>query len=288
MLKLSVQNLGEATVMIKDEEGYSTFVMEVPKGTTKTRDITTDVLQRLSAKLKVLETPITQTVGGTTITITQIAWSVLISSAGDIRASNEGLQGLPSLVDFRGPGYDNAAGNTDAVCGGTALLGGQTKASLNISESTAVLNLEAVKPGTPGNLISAAVVIGSGSLGISVITNAITVTTAAAGNTVAEIAAAINAHSAAKLLVQAGVGTAGDITVEQDAQYLTGGVGPGVSLTCGNTACTITELTATSITFDMSAGLSAVGRVISLEYRNGPHISRLTIPTLALESIPTL
>lgn len=280
MRTLQVQNVGEATVVIKDDEGYSSFVMEVAKGATKTADVTDDVLQRLSSKLRALETPVMGGTGNATI-ILAIRWSVLASSTADDRAMNEGLAGLPSLNEVQAASYSTGGGATDVVATGTGLLGNQEKASLAIVEGSAQLDLEAVAPGAPGNSISAEVVVGVGALAISVTSSKITITTQPAGDTVADIATAINAHATAKLLVQASEGAAGNITVAQDEALLTGGVGPGVSLTLGGTACSLTEVTDTQLTFDIAAGISAASQIVPLEYRNGPHISRLSVPVVA-------
>lgn len=279
MLKLQVQNVGEATVVLKDDEGYSNFVMEIPTATTKTAEVTSDVLQRLASKLKAMETPVMGGADGTTV-IMALRWSVLAGDADD-RGMQEGLAGLPSLNELQAASYSTGAGGTDVVATGTGLLGNQAKASLAIVQGTAQLDLEAVNPGAPGNDISAEVVIGGGVLAISVVGSKVVITTQPAGDTVAAIVAAINAHANAKLLVEASVGAAGSITAAQDEAYLTGGVGPGVSLTLNGTACVLTEVVDGQLTFDIPAGISAASRIVPLEFRNGPHVTRLSVPVVA-------
>jgi hypothetical protein len=278
-LKLQVQNIGLATVVLKDFQGYSDFVMEVATTETKTKNITQDVLQRLESQLKALETP-TYKSDGTTI-LSGIRWAVLADSALDDRSMPEGLAGLPSLNELRAASYSTGGGGTDVVATGTGLLGNQTKATRQIFVGTARLDLESVAPGAPGNSISCEIITPSGTLLVSVAGNKITVRPAAAGSTVAAIVAAINAHASAKLLVQTTEGVAGTFNAAVTEAYLAGGKGPGVSLTLNGTACVLTEVTNVQLTFDIPTGISAASRIVPLEYREGPHISRLSVPVVA-------
>lgn len=279
MLKLQVQNVGLATVVLKDPQGYTDFVLEVATTETKTKLITDDVLQRLTPQLQALETP-TYKSDGTTI-LTGIRWAVLADDALDDRSMPEGLAGLPSLNEFQAANYSTGGGATDAVATGTGLLGNQLKASLQVLVGTARLDLEAVAPGAPGNSISFEYVTPSSTLLVTVTGNKISVRPAAAGSTVSAIAAAINAHASAKLLVQATEGVAGTVTAAYTEKYLSGGKGPGVSLTLNGTACVLTAVTDTQLTFDIPTGISAASRIVPLEYREGPHISRLSVPVAA-------
>lgn len=279
MPKLQVQNVGEATIVVKDFEGYSDFIMEIAKGETKTKEVTTDILQRIAEKLKGLETPVYSSDG--TILIAGLRWSVLASDDLDDRAMQEGLAGLPNLTEFQAASYSTGAGATDVVAAGTGLLGNQVKASAQFLEGTARLDLEAVAPGAAGNDISAEIVAPTGVLTISVVANKITIQPASGGSTVADIVNAINTDADAKLLVQASVGVAGTVNAAVAEAYLMGGTGPGVSLTLNGTACVLTEVSDTQLTFDIPSGISAASRIVPLEYRNGPHVSRLSIPVVA-------
>lgn len=279
MSKLQVQNIGESTVVIKDPQGYSSFIMEIAKGQTKTADVTHDVIERLAPSLKELETPV---MAGSTL-LSGIRWSVLGSDDVDNRAEEEGLAGLPSLNELRAANYSTGGGGTDVVATGTALKGGQVAATLRVTNvaANARLDIAAVIPGAPSNDISVEIITPSSTLAVTVVSSKITVRPAAGGSTVAAIVAAINADATAKYMVEASVGVAGTINEAIAEQHLSGGVGPGVSLTLNGTACALTAISDTSMTFDIPSGISAASRIVPLEFRNGPHVSRLSVPVAA-------
>lgn len=282
MLKLQVQNIGLATITLKDPQGYSDFVMEIASGVTKTKDITADVLQRLETQLQNFETPVYNE-AGTTLLI-GMRWAVL-SASTDIRAIPEGPSGLPTLNELRLSSYDPAAGATDAVATGTGLLGGQTKATLQTLVGTARLDLEAVQPGTAGNDTTFEIVTPTSTLLITVVGTKITVRPALGGSTVAAIAAALNADAAAKYLIQATEGVAGTINAAVAETALSGGLGSGLQLTLGGTACLFTEVLNTQLTFDIPTGISATGRALPLVYRCGPHVTTLSLMALGATAV---
>ena len=288
MPSLHVTNVGEATVVLKDSQGYSTFVMEIAKGATETADVTQDVLERVTPSLQALEVPILDSLNNV---LAGIRWAALASSDIDDRAIAEGFAGLPSLIELQASSYDTVSGDTNVILTGTSLLGNQTKATLQIynAAKTLRLDLEAVTPGAPGNDISCEIITPSATLDVSVSGNKVTIRPASGGSTVADIVTAINTDPDALLLVQAAVGTAGTINAAIAETKLKGGLGAGVSLTLNGTACSITAITDTTITFDVAAGISASGSIIPLEYRNGPHISRLSVPVTVggVEPVPT-
>lgn len=282
MPKLQITNVGLATFIVKDFEGYTTFVMEVAAGATETRDISEDVLQRIAAQLRSMETPI-KTADGLTV-LAAIRWAVIGSDDLDDRAMQEGLAGLPSLNELRAASYSTGGGGSGVVATGTGLLGNQVAATGSISNAagTAKINLAAVIPGAPSNVITFAIATpAGGATVVAVVGNAITVTPLAGGDTAANIIGVINADPSAKLMVQATVGTAGSFTAAVSAVTLSGGVGPGVSLTLNGTACVLTEVLDTQLTFDIPTGISAASRIVPLDYRNGPHITRLSVPVVA-------
>jgi hypothetical protein len=276
-MKLQLTNVGQAPIVVKDQEGYTDFAVSVDPSSTEERSVSRDLVQRLAPHLKALETPVTDVESNILVAL---QWAVVADDDTDDRASNEGLAGLPMLTDLELAGYSTGSGNTDVVCNGTGLLGNQAKATLSIVEGTAQLDLEAVVPGAPSNAITVAITVGS-SLTVTVIGNAISIELPAIGDAVADIRDAINAHAAAKLLVQASQGAAGDITADVAATALAGGTGPGVSLAIGGTACSITALTDTELTFDAPSGVSAASQIVQLAYRNGPHLSQLSVPVVA-------
>jgi len=282
MPKLQITNVGLATAIIKDFEGYTTFVMEVAGGHTETKDVSVDVLQRIAAQLRSMEIPIVDPNAGTLLVA--IRWAVLASDDLDDRAMEEGLAGLPTLTELQLGNYSPSLGATGVLAVGSGLLGNQITATGYIANAanTARINLAATLPGAPSNAYALAIATpAGGSTVVAVVGDTITVTPLAGGDTAANIVTAINAHATAKLMVQATVGTGGNFTAAVAAQKLSGGVGPGVSLSLNGAACLLTEVLDTQLTFDIPTGISANGRVVPLEYRNGPHVSRLTVSTSA-------
>jgi len=278
MLKLQIQNVGEATVVVKDLEGYTDFVMEVEKGATKSKDVTNDLVQRMAEKLKALET--LQWNADGSLVLVGIRWSVLASDAGDDRGMVEGLAGLPSLNEYQNADYSTGSGETDLIATGTGLLGNQVKATKNIANvaADAQVDFEAVNPGAPGNAISVEFITPASTLAVTVAASKISIRPASGGSTAAAIAAAVNGDASAKLLVQATEGVAGTVNEAIAEQWLAGGIGSGVSLTMNGTACVLTEVLDAQLTFDVPSGISAASRLVPLEFRNGPHVSRLTVP----------
>jgi len=238
------------------------------------------VLQRIASQLRAMETPIKDADGNVVV---GIRWAVIASDDFDDRAMAEGLAGLPSLNELQAASYDNSSGGTDVVATGTGLVGNQIAATGSISNAagTARIDLIATVPGAPSNAVTIAIATPSGSTTVSVSSNAITVTPASGGDTTANLVTAINAHATAKLLVQASVGIGGNFTAAVAAKKLSGGIGPGVSLSLNGTSCVLTAVSDTQLTFDIPSGISAASRIVPLEYRNGPHVSRLSVPVVA-------
>ena len=52
MRKLKVTNIGPSPAVLKDQEGYSTFKMDVEPGQTGTQDITYNIYERLLPQLR--------------------------------------------------------------------------------------------------------------------------------------------------------------------------------------------------------------------------------------------
>lgn len=139
----------------------------------------------------------------------------------------ESRDALPQLYVASGSIGVNADGTNSLVLYGANLLAGRAKASGTIAGIT----LTALRPGTPGNDISLAIAVGAGALEVAVVGNAITVTLAADGSTVADIVDAINESDDALTLVDAAVGTAGLLTTATAATKLSGGTGEGFVVT---------------------------------------------------------
>lgn len=277
---LQLTNAGAAPIVIKDQEGYTGFVAEVAPSTTEEVEVTTDLLQRLSSQLVALETP-TYAADGTTILVA-LRWAVVASDARDDRTDGFDFAGAPTLTEFQGAAYSTTAGATNAVVSGTNLLGDQVAATLSVEDAagTMEMGLVATNPGAAGNDITCTVITPASTLLVSVVGNAITVRPASGGSTIAAIVSAINTHANARLLVQATTVTGGTLNEAVAVQSLTGGKGPGVSLSLGGTACVLVEVSDTSATFDIPAGISTSSYSAPLEFRNGPHVSRLTVPVV--------
>jgi hypothetical protein len=277
-MQLQLTNVGQAPIVVKDQEGYTDFVVSVAPSTTENVDVSMDLLQRLTPFLKALETPSLDVEGNILVAL---RWAVVADSE-DARSLRANLAGLPSLNEFQAGDYSTGGGATDAVATGTGLLGNQVQASLAVVEGSAQLDLQAVVPGAGGNDISFELATpAGGATVVAVAANKITVTPLAGGDTVANIAGVINGDAAAKLLVQATVGAAGNLTVAQAEKNLSGGEGPGVSLSLNGTACVLTEVTDTQLTFDIPSGISTATYIVPLEYQCGPHKSRLSVPVVA-------
>jgi hypothetical protein len=282
-MKLQIQNTGQAKIVVQDQEGYTDFVMEVAAGQTESKVVTRDLVQRIAPLLNAMEAAgDVRDAIGTTI-LKGMRWSVLLDATDEDRAVTEGLAGLPLLQELQLAGLSTGTPATDVVAVGTGLLGGQEKATLQVSNAagTAVLDFEAVAPGAPGNDISVVMVQGAGALGVVVTANQIEITTAAGGSTTAAIIAAVNGDADAKLLVQNSIDTAGTFDEDVAEAFLEGGEGPGVSLTAGDTALSLTEVSASQLTFDIPGGISTSGYIIPLVFRNGPHITSLSVPVVA-------
>lgn len=279
-MQLQLTNVGQAPIVVKDHEGYTDFAVTVAPSTTENVDVSQDLLQRLTPHLKALETP-AYDADGTTILVA-LRWSVVAGSE-DARSMRADLAGLPSMNEYQAANYSTGGGGSDVVATGTGMLGNQVQATLEVEDAAASmrLDLEAVNPGAPGNAISLEVITPASTLLVTVAANKITVRPASGGSTISAIAAAINAEATAKTLVQATEGIAGTLNEAVAEQWLAGGEGPGVSLSLNGTACVLTEVTDTQLTFDIPSGISAASRIVPLEYQNGPHKSRLSIPVAA-------
>lgn len=280
MPKLSVTNVGLATATIKDFEGYTTFSMQVAAGDTKTRDVGWDLIQRLAPTLRAMEVERKDALGNV---VSALRWSIQHSDDLDDRAMMEGLGGLPSLNELQAENYSTGGGGSDVVATGTGLLGNQVKATKDIANvaGSAQVDFEAVAPGAPGNAISVVFITPSSTLAVTVTANQIEIRPASGGSTAADIVTAVNGDADALLLVQASEGVAGTINEAIAEQYLEGGIGAGVSLALNGTACVLTEVTDTQLTFDIPTGISAASRIVPLEFQNGPHKSRLSVPVVA-------
>lgn len=137
-------------------------------------------------------------------------------------ASLPWITGGPELnwIDGGAP----AAAGGDIVLRGTSLLQSQTFDSIHITETTADLFIEMLKPGVSGFTVE--VVAGVGALSVAVAGSKLTITLAAGGSTVSAIATAINANAAdTDGIMRANEDVAGSITLDQADTALAGGAG---------------------------------------------------------------
>ena len=78
-MKLTIQNLGQATFVAKDPQGYTTFVCEVPGLTTTTFEVSPDVVYRIGPSLQdVVAHPILAPDGVNYLV--KIAWNAIASA----------------------------------------------------------------------------------------------------------------------------------------------------------------------------------------------------------------
>lgn len=95
MRKLRVENTGTSVVVIKDYEGYTDFVMEVPPGEVRiSQEITYDVIERLRPQLNAVPT---------------LSWNVLnepfVGGDSDAQDSVESRMGTPPVSPAIGERY---------------------------------------------------------------------------------------------------------------------------------------------------------------------------------------
>ena len=226
-------------------------------GTTKAKSITSGQLERLAPSLTAMETGLA------------ITWSVAADPALDPRAENSGDE-EPVVINGLSAAIIAAAGGP-LVIYGSGLLTGFTSATLKTGATNYITYQSQL--GAGGNVVSIKHLAGhdATTLGVSVLGNAITVQLAAAGSTLAQVAAAVNAYPAAAALVIATV-TGSAAAAAMAASYLTGGRGSTVAVRVGGLACAVTKLTATEIDVTvpglspLSDGNTAVVLVVS-----GPH-----------------
>jgi hypothetical protein len=175
---------------------------------------------------------LTRTAGMENVFVRSAAGGSVTISGSATLPSNNGTRTLQSLVN------DNDAVLVGQVfvpeTGLTVTLNGSpTQAFLEISEGGARLDIVARVAGADANAITVEIAVpAGGSTVVSVVSNAITVTPLLGGDTVANIAAAIQNHAAASNLVEATEGLAGNITAAQAAANLIGGAD---SMTNGGT-----------------------------------------------------
>jgi len=280
MLTLQIQNLGVAPIAFKDPQGYTEFSAEVAAVTTSTFAVSADLLDRLYTQLQGLETPVLAS-DGTTI-LAGIRWNVLASTA-DARVSPEGSSGLPVVNGVNVTAIDVSSGN-DATLSGAALITGQVKATALIGTTALGFTATAVVPGSAGNdiavVVNACPVTGE-AIVVGVVGSVITITPVHDGSTAAAIIAAVNADSVAKYLVLLSDGH-GTFTAAGIAhKHLATGAGPGVSVSANGTSCPIYATSPTAVSCTIPTTVATAGHVVSLDYRNGNHVSRLSLPVVA-------
>ena len=280
MPTLRITNVGETEITLMDPAGISDFSRTIAKSATVDVDVSQDLMERLAPLLKKLEGEARDATSGEIVS--GVRWSLLRGSSHDIRTLIEGVSGQPVLTELQAASYSTGTGAASVTLAGTGLLGNQTKGSKQITNGTGRLDLEAVVPGAPSNAYAFKTVMsGTSAPAVAVSNGVITVTVKTAGDTVANIFAAINAHASAKLLVKATAGVAGSFATAVSQVYLEGGKGPGASASLNGQALSILEVSDTVLKVVFPTGVSAASRVIPLDYKCGPHSSRLSVPVVA-------
>lgn len=263
------------------------FSITLNQGDTGIYTVTPGQLERIKPALMDMES---RTVDGEPL----MSWAIDRVLTDDERAEVTTLLTTPKLTQMVGAGI-NPAGVADLEFVGTNLLAAQTKATIDVGDdiTLGVVRYTAVKPGAPGNLITVKhVIAGLGTpLSVAVASNDIIVYLATDGagvvtSTAANILTAVNTDAAAKLLVlatapYAGLGQAAAVT------NLAGGLGEGVSLKIGSTACSILSISNTSLhaLVPALAGVAATD-AIQVMLRSGGQVCIVTSPAYASAAAP--
>lgn len=251
--------------------------LKVAAGQTKTIDfIHWAQFQRIGPQLEALESA------------RKLEYQVSVSPL-DSRPQESDLEGLPN-IDYLEAASIAVAGASGVKMHGPILEGyGQEFATLDLgdgSDPNAVVTVRALLPGYDGNKYSVEVVdTGGGGLAISVAADKITVDQGGSGSDATTVAGAINGHGTASTMVFCTAGGTGGGTVAlQDETNLTGGIGSGVTLTCGGFPCTITAITPgtpTEIVFDVPALAPIVAsQIVSLQLRSNAKMYVMSVPTV--------
>jgi len=207
----------------------------------------------------------------------------------DSRAQEADLEGLPN-IDYIDTPTVAVAGQVGIKMYGPVIEGFQQLfAELDLgdgSDPNAVVSVRALLPGYDGNKYEVEVVdTGGGGLTIAVAADKITVDQGGSGSDAGTVAGAINADATAKTMVFCAAGGTGlGVVAVQALANLEGGVGSGITLTCGGFPCTITAITPgtpTEIVFDVPALAPIVAsQIVSLQLRANAKMYVMSVPTV--------
>lgn len=205
-----------------------------------------------------------------------MSWSVVHSASVDTRGELLGLSALPELFALIG-GTISHLGVADLQLKGSALLGGQVKATLLVGVGAGGVLYTAVNPGDPGDLVRVFHLNPGpgGVLAVAVVGTDITVTLGTDGggvvtSTAAAVAAAVAASAAAAALVVATVPVGGTAQKNLALTNLGGGKGEGMSVKVNGQNCSLisTSDTVLHVTVPAIVG-AAAGDEVRVRVRSG-------------------
>lgn len=278
MPKLTITALNSDVNIQDPYPAEGQFSLKVAAGQTKTVDfLHWAQFQRIGPQLATLEAA------------HKLTYHVGVSPL-DSRPQEADLEGLPN-IDYLDQPTIAVAGQVGLKLYGPKLEGyGQIFATLDLGNRAididAVVEVRALLPGYDGNKYSVEVVdTGGGGLTVAVAVDKITVDQGGSGSDATTVAAAINAHVTAKTMVFCSVpGTGANVVAVKTETNLAGGVGSGVTLTCGGFPCTITAITPgtpTEIVFDVPALAPIVAsQIVALQLRANAKMYTLSVPTV--------
>lgn len=195
----------------------------------------------------------------------KIVVTPLAASAANAIAAQLAASALASVfVSATSGGAGKVVPTTLRLTGGSG--SGTAHLIVPTSVATSFLKIDARKPGNGGNRITVKILAASGGGSVSVSGNDITVTPAAGGIGVDELATQINASAAAAALVVAAAQGTTDISPATVAKsYLLNGCGEDAVATVGGAAASITTHSDTSIALSVSAAALAAASVAENE-----------------------
>jgi hypothetical protein len=251
--------------------------VKVAAGTSKTLDyVHWAQLQRIAPQMVALEGA------------KKLEYSIE-ASARDTRAQESDLEGLPN-IDYVDTDTIAVAGQIGINMLGPAIEGYQQPfATLDLSDGTdpnAVVEVRSLLPGYDGNKYSVEVVdTGGGGLTVAVVADKITIDQGGSASDAGTVATAVNVDATAKTMVFCTAGGTGlGVVAAQTEANLAGGIGEGITLTCGGFPCTITTIVVgaqTRITFDVPALAPIIAnQMVSLQLRSNAKMYVMSLPTV--------
>lgn len=225
--------------------------------------------------------------------------SVLQEALRNMEARSDDAYPAVTSYDAALAGFE-AEAMVDLVITGTNFVGDAEKASGSTADSTGQVDFTAILPGKQTITITiedtgaALAVTADAAAGTIDIVHGAGGGGAGGSATAAQLAAAVNAHAEAKYMVDATVGTAGDIDADETVSVTTSSSDPGTLpvLQIGETTVDgsaagfgITAWTDTAITFDFDASALDVGSAQMLRLWVDD-VLVLSVPLIVAAAVP--